>query len=98
MQVLCFGNERGVALALNDPTMQQDKKNNSRRTFMAWGVSILSGLSLISLGVRGRRKKETVKMLTQDGKLVEVEKNVLTGKKQKISNDDLKGWIKSKKL
>ena len=61
---------------------------------MAWTASIVSGLSLLSLGVRARKKKETVKMLTQDGKLVEVDKRLLAGKKEKISNEDLKGWIK----
>jgi hypothetical protein len=86
-----------VALVFNNPNMQQDKKVNSRRNFMAWTASIISGLSLISLGVRSRKKKETVKMLTQDGKLVEIEKSLLAGQKEKISNDDLKGWIKTKK-
>ena len=70
---------------------------NSRRKFMVWGASIVSGLSLMSLGVRFRKKKATVKMLTQDGKLVEVDRDLLTGKKQKISNEALKQWIKAKK-
>ena len=78
--------------------MQNDKKINSRRKFMVWGASIISGLSLLSLGIRSRKKNETVKMLTQDGRLVEVDKRLLTGSKEKISNNDLKGWIKNKKI
>ena len=89
---------RMVALVFNHPAMQKDKKINSRRKFMMWGASIISGLSLISLGVRAKREKKTVKMLTQDGKLVEVDKSLLTGTKEKISNADLKSWIKNKKL
>lgn len=78
--------------------MQQNNQQNSRRKFMVWTASILSGLSLITLGVRGRIKKETVKMLTQDGKLVEVEKDLLTSPKKRISDDGLRNWIKTKKI
>jgi hypothetical protein len=78
--------------------MQQNKEMNSRRKFMVWTASIISGLSLITLGVRNKKKKTTVKMLTQDGRLVEVEKELLTGTREKISNNDLKDWIKGKKL
>ena len=33
-------------------------------------------------------------MLTQDGKLVEVDKQLLVNSKKKISNEELQGWIK----
>ncbi|HEY0676939.1 MAG TPA: hypothetical protein VGD17_01590 [Chitinophagaceae bacterium] len=78
--------------------MQKDKPLNSRRKFMVWGASIISGLSLITLGIRGKKKSQTVKMLTQDGKLVEIDKELLTGKKQKINDEELKNWVKTKKI
>jgi hypothetical protein len=42
-------------------------------------------------------KKETVKMLTQDGILVEVDAEKLyCGKKKKITDDQLKNWVTKK--
>lgn len=76
--------------------MQNQPNSNSRRKFVTWAASIISGLSLLTLGVRSSRKKQTVKMLTQDGKLVEVDKRLLTGSKTRISNNDLKHWISKK--
>ena len=36
-------------------------------------------------------------MLTQDGKLVEVDvTNLACGKRKKISDDELKNWVKNK--
>ena len=53
--------------------------NKSRRSF-------LSGLL--------NPKKETVKMLTADGKLVEVDKDVLeAASKQKTTNKDILQWM-----
>lgn len=65
---------------------------------MVWTASIISGLSLITLGVRSKKKKTTVKMLTQDGQLVEVEQDMLPAERTKISNSHLRDWIKGKKL
>lgn len=63
--------------------------NKSRRWF-------LSG------GLLETPKKEMVKMLTADGKLVEIEKSVLEAatKKQKSSNKEIFDWMNnpSKKL
>ena len=40
------------------------------------------------------KKKDTVKMLTQDGRLVEIERAMLTAKSKKITDEDLKTWVK----
>ena len=59
-------------------------QNNSRRNFF---------FSLLSKN----KKEETVKMLTADGKLVEVDKSVyeLLTKKQKASNKDIYDWMEN---
>jgi hypothetical protein len=58
------------------------KNNKSRRWFLTGGM----------LG----SKKEKVKMLTADGKLVEIDKTVLDGAiKQKVSNKEILQWIKN---
>ncbi|MDR0794080.1 MAG: hypothetical protein LBE82_12305 [Chitinophagaceae bacterium] len=39
-------------------------------------------------------QKETMKFLTQEGKLVEVDVSKINGSKTKVSNDELKVWVK----
>lgn len=69
----------------------------SRKTFISVGISvaaILSGLRFFIL--KKEKKANTVKMLTQDGKLVEIDVEKLSGKRKKISNDELKNWLNKK--
>lgn len=56
--------------------------NKSRRWFLTGGLS-------------GSGKKEMVKMLTADGKLVEVDKAIIeaASKKQKASNKEIFNWM-----
>jgi hypothetical protein len=42
--------------------------------------------------------KETKKLLTQDGQLVEVDVSKIRMLQKKISNEELQGWIKKNKL
>ncbi len=60
----------------------QKEFNKSRRRFLTGGLL-------------EPRKKEMVKMLTADGKLVEIEKSVLEAatKKQKSSNKEIYNWM-----
>jgi hypothetical protein len=76
----------------------QNETKNSRRKFVAWAAAIVSGLSLVTLGIRSSRKNQMVKMLTQDGRLVEVDRRLLTGNKKKVSTNDLKHWVKGRKI
>lgn len=78
--------------------MQNNQQDNSRRKFVIWTASIVSGLTLLSTGLRFRKKKETVRMLTQDGRLVEIDKRLTRGSKEKISLEKLKNWISRPKL
>ena len=58
--------------------------NKSRRWFLTGGLS-------------GKGKKEMVKMLTADGRLVQIEKTVLdrASKKQKSSNEEIYNWMEN---
>ena len=59
----------------------QQPENKSRRLFFS---KLLNS------------KKEKVKMLTADGKLVEVDKDVLdAASKQKVSNKEILQWMKN---
>lgn len=66
--------------------MGDEKKpiNKSRRWFLTGGLL-------------DKDKKEMVKMLTADGKLVEVEKTVLdaASKKQKSTNEEIYEWMEN---
>lgn len=82
--------------------MENEKAKPSRRKFVL-GFGIVSLLSAIGLGI-GRKKeivscdpdpkKKTIKMLTQDGKLVEIDEDRLSGHRKKITDDELKSFVK----
>jgi hypothetical protein len=75
----------------------------SRRKLLA-GIGILSFFSIWKTGFFNKKKpviscappmqKETMKLLSQDGKLVEVEISKISSRQGKISDQDLQGWIK----
>ena len=84
------------------------KENNSglndRRKLIA-GLGLLSLLAPLASAAKVpfiRKKMESsakptpnkVKMLTQDGRLVEVDESYLSTIRQKASNEDVKSWIK----
>lgn len=78
--------------------MQQPEKISSRKKFLVWGTAALTSLTAFSLfsGAKKNEVKKTtkIKMLTQDGKLVEVDADkVYCGKRKKISDEQLKTWI-----
>ena len=77
--------------------MEQNVKTSSRKKFLIWGASVLSSVTIFKfIGTDKKKKSETVKMLTQDGKLVEVEIAALPSKKTKITNKELQNWIAKK--
>jgi hypothetical protein len=79
--------------------MQQVNKISSRKKFLLWGTAVLSSITVFRL-FSGRREVpelpggDTVKMLTEDGKLVEIDRELLAGAGHKISNEELQQWIK----
>ena len=79
------------------------EQKNSRRKLIA-GIGLL-GLFPILKFVFSNKKKDIIacapeivtpklRMLTQDGQLVEVDASKIVGTKQKISNEQLQSWIK----
>ena len=77
--------------------MEQSPRASTRKKFLLWGAAVLSSLTLLKFIPGNKRKKsETVKMLTQDGKLVEVDVTKLgCGNRKKVSDDELKTWVKN---
>lgn len=84
--------------------MQHPDKISSRKKFLLWGAALLSSATVFKLfaGFKkpanaGDENKHTVKMLAQDGTLVEVDIDKLyCGKRKKISEEQLKNWVKKK--
>lgn len=74
--------------------MLPEKKSSGRRKLIVWSAALLSGISLFRWVLPREKHTETVKMLTRDGKLVEVDKRLLPKKKTKINDKELLSWVK----
>jgi hypothetical protein len=76
--------------------MEKENKIVTRKRFIAWSVGISSLLAVPAfLRFSNKKKKQatTVKMLTQDGKLVEVDVANIPSQKKKIKTADIHSWI-----
>ena len=79
--------------------MIQPDKTSNRKKFLLWGVALLSSFTALRFFTGAGKNKtttpgNTVKMLTQDGKLVEIDKKLLTSSGKKITNEELQRWVK----
>ena len=74
-----------------------EKKENpaTRKNFLLWSLGILSSLTALKY-ISPSKKKNTVKMLTQDGKLVEADRSLLASGNKKITDKELQQWVKNK--
>lgn len=72
--------------------MTEPTKENSRKKFLLWVTAAISSFAAFGI-FRTEKKRDTVRMLSQDGKLVEIDRSLLAGGK-KISDKELQQWIK----
>ena len=80
--------------------MEKTNNTTSRKKFFLSSLGVLASISAFNyfFGDRpDKKKKNTVKMLTQEGTLVEIDKALLDTPGQKITNDELKKWVSRKK-
>ena len=80
--------------------MENNKKQ--RRNFLKGALALLAGIGLVKFSQRGCRKTENkkIKMLTPDGKLVEVDESViskLASVEQRASNEEVQKWMNTAK-
>jgi len=74
-----------------------NEKSNSRRDFLKKGFLAAAAATAAPLVAKAKPAGEKVKMLTPDGKLVEVDKSILSkAPKKKVSNKDILDWRSSK--
>jgi len=76
--------------------MTHSTQNSSRRKFIEWGIGALAAFSAIGLFFSQKKKKKIVKMLTQDGQLVEVDEALIKSTGKKVDNKEIHAWIKNK--
>lgn len=75
--------------------MDHYKKTTSRKKILLWVTAILSSLIAMKyVPFSKKNKKQTVKMLSQDGELVEIDKALLASSGKKISDTELQNWIR----
>ena len=80
----------------NYSIMQEIKKIQSRKKFLVWGAAALSSVTVFRFFGTKKKKAETVKMLAQDGTLVEIDKEHLVSIQKKITDSELQHWVKTK--
>ncbi len=78
------------------------KEENNRRKLIA-GLGVLSLFPILKWGSAFKKKEviscapeskvKTIKFLTQDGTLVEVDASKIKDSKEKISNQQLQSWV-----
>ena len=79
--------------------MDNDNKLQSRKKFIGLGISAAALFAAFRSFIPKKKKTPgTVKMLTQDGKLVEVDIAALPSKKKKITNKEMQNWIKNNEV
>ena len=90
---------------MNQPKITQTTEKDTRRKLL-FGISLLSLFPLLKFGNLFNKQKDviscapeattkTVRMLTEDGRLVEVDiANIAGAAKEKISHEDLLTWVK----
>ena len=91
---------------MNSDEIKNEENTTGRRKFV-WGASVLSIMAIVAgvlklpflskkkvLAGNPEIKKKTVKMLTQDGRLVEIDETLLTASRKKVTDLELQNWIK----
>lgn len=80
--------------------------NDSRRK-LVWSMAVISAFTSLAvfagkllskrksiISCEPESKKKMVKMLTQDGRLVEIDESLIAAKGKKISTGELQKWVK----
>ncbi len=78
--------------------MQVEDNKVSRRKLLGWlgVVSLFSAAGAALIPWKSEKKPATVKMLTQDGQLVEIDAALLAANTTKVSDKELQNWVKGK--
>ena len=79
----------------------KDNNTNNRRKLLYWGASMLTALVFWRFNKKVEKKiepvNEPVKMLAEDGQLVEVDPRYFSSTSRKIKPEEIHTWVKPKK-
>ena len=77
--------------------MQTAASKVTRKKFTRW-LGVLSLFTMVGAAFKPWKNKDqkTVRMLTEDGRLVEIDEMHLKKSKVKVTDEELKSWIKNK--
>ena len=77
--------------------MESTAKTTSRKKFFLWSAGVLTSVTAFKYffgkGLN-KKKSNTVKMLTQDGILVEVDQESIDYSGKRITDKELQLWVK----
>ena len=84
--------------------MEANQKKSTRRKFLWGGLGVLSTMSVLKFIITKKEKvvipcapiATTTKMLTENGKLVEVDISKIKKTRVKVSDKDVITWVKNK--
>ncbi len=79
--------------------MDIPKKKSSRKNFILWGAIAITSATVLKFfnNKKTNEEQKKVKMLAQDGTLVEIDLfHLNTQTSKKISDRELKKWVKKK--
>lgn len=79
---------------------EPEQNQKGRRKILYWitaGLSVLISWKWIGTQKKDQKEEKPVKMLTEDGQLVEVDPKYLAANGKKVTNDDIHNWITKKK-
>jgi hypothetical protein len=87
-----------------DIEMETNQKDSTRRKFLWGGLGVLSTIPVLRFIIPKKQKTAiscspaatTTKMLTEDGKLVEVDISKIRKTGVKVSDKDVITWVKNK--
>lgn len=74
------------------------KETQSSRFFFLKSIGLSAAAVFIGCFGFSKKKTETVRMLTQDGRLVQIDKNHLPHNSRKITEKEIHTWITSKNM
>ena len=73
------------------------EQNKTRRSFLLKTIGASAALAIAGwFGFSRKKKTETIKMLTQDGRLVEIDKNLVRPSGKKIKDEEIHTWVNNK--
>ena len=76
--------------------MDPNQKTSTRRKFFLWGLGIASSVTALRLLMPAKKKPTTAKMLSEDGKLVEIDLSQVKKTGIILSEKEIHTWIKNK--